>query len=56
MKIVLTTLNARYTHSAIGLRYLYANMQELQDESLILEFSINDAIQSIAYKILDEAP
>jgi len=56
MKILLTTLNARYTHSAIGLRYLYANMKELQEESGILEFSINDAIQSVAEKILDEAP
>lgn len=56
MKILLTTLNARFTHSAIGLRYLYANMQELQENSLTLEFSINDAIQSIAEKILDEEP
>jgi len=56
MKIILSTLNSRYTHSSIGLRYLFANMQELQDNSLILEFSINDAIQSIAEKILDEEP
>lgn len=56
MKILLTTLNARYTHSAIGLRYLYANMQELQEQTQILEFSINDAMQSIAEKILDETP
>lgn len=56
MKIILSTLNSRYTHSSIGLRYLYANMQELQDKSLVLEFSINDAIQSIAEKILDEKP
>jgi hypothetical protein len=25
--ILLTTLNARYAHTALGLRYLYANMQ-----------------------------
>ena len=56
MKIILSTLNARYTHSSIGLRYLYANMQELQKDSRILEFSINDAVQSIAEKILDERP
>ena len=56
MKIILSTLNSRYTHSSIGLRYLYANMQELQDKSLIIEFSINDAIQSIAEKILDKEP
>lgn len=56
MKIILSTLNSRYTHSSVGLRYLYANMQELQDDTSILEFSINDAIQSIAEKILDEEP
>lgn len=56
MKIILSTLNSRYTHSSVGLRYLYANMQELQENTLLLEFSINEAIQSIAEKILDEKP
>ena len=55
-KIILTTLNSRFTHSSIGLRYLYANMQELQNDSQILEFSINDAIQTIAEKILIHTP
>ena len=56
MKIILTTLNSRYTHSSIGLRYLYANLKELQQDSKILEFSINDAIQTIAEKLLFEEP
>ena len=56
MKIILSTLNSRYTHSAIGLRYLYANMQELQNDTEILEFSINDALQSVAEKLLDTNP
>jgi radical SAM superfamily enzyme YgiQ (UPF0313 family) len=56
MKIILSTLNSRFTHSAIGLRYLYANMQELQDDTKILEFSINDAIQTVAEKILLHKP
>lgn len=56
MKIILTTLNSRYTHSSIGLRYLYANMQELQDSTEIVEFSINDAIQTTAEKILLHKP
>ena len=56
MKIILSTLNSRYTHSAIGLRYLYANMQELQENTKILEFSINDALQSVAEKLLDTNP
>ena len=56
MKIILSTLNSRYTHSAIGLRYLYANMQELQSHTAIMEFSINDALQSVAEKLLDANP
>ncbi|HIP20790.1 MAG TPA: B12-binding domain-containing radical SAM protein [Sulfurimonas sp.] len=56
MKIILTTLNSRFTHSAIGLRYLYANMQELQNDTQILEFSINDAIQTVVEKLLFDAP
>ncbi|WP_373001258.1 DUF4080 domain-containing protein [Sulfurimonas sp.] len=54
--IILTTLNSRYTHSSIGLRYLYANLNELQNDSKILEFSINDAVQTIAEKILVHSP
>ena len=56
MNIILTTLNSRFTHSSLGLRYIYANMQELTCKTQILEFSINDAIQSIAEKILDQTP
>ena len=55
-KIILSTLNARFTHSSIGLRCLYANMQELQANTEILEFSINDAIQTIAEDILSKNP
>jgi len=54
--IILTTLNSRYTHSSIGLRYLYANLKELQQNSRILEFSINDALQTIAEKLLIDSP
>ena len=56
MKIILTTLNSRFTHSAIGLRYLYANMQELRKDTILLEFSINDAIQTVAEKLLINKP
>ena len=55
-KILLTTLNSRYTHSSLGLRYLYANLKEFQTDAKILEFSINDAIQTIAEKLLIQMP
>lgn len=54
--IILTTLNSRYTHSSIGLRYLYANLKDLQNDSKIMEFSINDAVQTIAEKLLVDSP
>ena len=56
MNILLTTLNARYTHSSIGLRYLYANLNELQHTAQIIEFTINDSIQTIAEKLLIHNP
>jgi radical SAM superfamily enzyme YgiQ (UPF0313 family) len=53
-KIVLTTLNGRYSHSSIALRYLYANLHELQDKALISEYVINQNIQDIALNILEK--
>lgn len=56
MKIILTTLNSRYTHTSIALRYLFANLKELQKDAKIIEFSINDAVQTIAEKLLMHSP
>jgi len=55
-KILLTTLNSRFTHTSIALRYLYANLKDLQEDAKILEFSINDAPQTIAEKLLIHSP
>jgi radical SAM superfamily enzyme YgiQ (UPF0313 family) len=54
--ILLTTLNARYIHTALGLRYLYANLQELQERAKIVEFTINDQTQTIAEEIIKHHP
>ncbi len=56
LMILLTTLNSRFTHTSLALRYIYANMSELQTETKIIEFSINDALQSIAEKLLIHQP
>lgn len=53
MKIILTTLNSRYAHTSLALRYIYANMQEFQSSSTIMEFSINENIYDIAQRLLD---
>ncbi|MEA1916879.1 MAG: radical SAM protein [Campylobacterota bacterium] len=55
-EILLVGINARYTHSAIGLRYLKANLKELQKDAEILEFVIGENAQSIAEQILLKEP
>jgi radical SAM superfamily enzyme YgiQ (UPF0313 family) len=54
--IVLATLNARYIHSAFGLRYLLANMGELQPRTALLEFDINQRPLDIVEAILAAEP
>ena len=54
--IVLTTFNARYSHASLALRSLYANLHELQDQSVIREFVINENLQQITERILNEKP
>ena len=55
-KIVLSTLNARYFHTSFGLRYLYANMQELQPFCEIKEFIIQTRAIDIVEQILASKP
>ena len=54
--IVLTTLNAKFSHAAFGLRYLFANLGELQPRAVIAEFDINQRPLEIAEKILARNP
>lgn len=54
--IVITTLNARYVHSAFGLRYLYANLGDLQSQAKILEFEISKRPHDIIEVLLEEKP
>ena len=54
--ILLCTLNARYIHSALGLRYLKANMEELEPDTQIMEFMVNQRPIDIAETILAQNP
>ncbi|WAW11041.1 DUF4080 domain-containing protein [Oxalobacter vibrioformis] len=56
MTILLTTLNARYAHCSLGLRYLHANMGKHRERTRIMELviGINPAIA--AERILAEQP
>jgi radical SAM superfamily enzyme YgiQ (UPF0313 family) len=56
VKILLSTLNATYQHCAFGLRYLYANLGDLQKDARLAEFTIAQNPRDIAEKILEEKP
>jgi len=55
-EIVLSTLNARYSHSSFGLRYLLANMGALRPQTTLLEFTINDNTIDMISAILEHSP
>ncbi len=55
-RIVLATLNARYSHASFGLRYLLANLGELAEEAEILEFTMNDQTAEILSAVLAAQP
>lgn len=42
MKILLTTLNSKYVHSNLALKYLYASAEKSRNSIDILEFTINN--------------
>lgn len=54
--IVLSTLNAKFIHAAFGLRYLFANLGEMQPRAIIAEYDINQRPLEIAEKILVQNP
>lgn len=54
--ILLTTLNARYAHSAFGLRYLLANLGDLRQRAEILEFDISQRPVDVLEAILARSP
>jgi radical SAM superfamily enzyme YgiQ (UPF0313 family) len=54
--IVLSTLNAKYIHAAFGLRYLLANLGELQERACIVEFDLNHRATEIAEVLLARKP
>ena len=55
-QIVLSTLNARYIHSAFGLRYLLANLGDLRPKASLLEFEIKDPPLHIVETLMAEKP
>ena len=56
MTILLSTLNARYTHASLGLRYLLANMGPLKEQTRIQEFVIGAKTTDVVEKLLSYEP
>jgi len=56
MTILLSTLNARYAHASLGLRYLLANMGELQPITALQEFVIGARTTDLVEKLLAHKP
>lgn len=54
--IVLATINARYYHASLGLRYLAANMGALQAETRIMEFMLQHKPADIVESLLAAQP
>lgn len=54
--VVLATLNARYIHSAFGLRYLKANLGEYESRCDIQEFTLESRPEDIVEQLLNSQP
>ena len=54
--MVLATLNARYIHSAFGLRYLKANLGEFEQRCEIQEFTLESRAEDIVEQLLNRRP
>ena len=52
MTILLSTLNARYAHASLGLRYLLANMGALSEQTHLQEFVIGAKTTDLVEKLL----
>lgn len=53
---MLGVLNARYSHTALGVRYLQANMGKLGEQLVVEEFLIQDDPQRVVERILAHGP
>lgn len=51
-RIVLCTLNAKFIHASLGLRYLLANMGSLRSSTVLCEFTVADETHKLAEKLL----
>lgn len=56
LRVILTTLNAKYPHVSLALRCLRPQCEEAADEVRLLEFTINQPLLEMLGRLYDEAP
>ena len=54
--IVLCTLNAKYIHASLGVRYLLANMGRLAPHTVLREFTVRRKPQELLDELLALCP
>ncbi len=54
--IVITTLNAKFIHAALGLRYIHANMGALREITRMVEFEISQKPMEVVDELLALQP
>jgi hypothetical protein len=54
--VVLSTINARYQHASLGLRYLLAKAGDLQDRMALVELVSGRPVAEMARRILAHRP
>jgi radical SAM superfamily enzyme YgiQ (UPF0313 family) len=50
--IILCTLNAKFIHASLGLRYLLANMGDLKAQTVLREFTVARGVQEVVDELL----
>ena len=55
-EVLLATINARYQHASLGLRYLFANAGDLQDRMAIVELVGGRPTEELAGRLLAHRP
>lgn len=56
MKIVLTAINAKFIHSSLAIRYLYAYAKEYQEFLYTVEYTINHQEDEILADLFEQKP
>ena len=54
--ILLAAVNARYSHTGLGARFLLANMGNLRANTDLIEFAIDERVEAVADRIAELDP